>query len=97
MRRKKENIPELVLCELSGLTPSDVEKLGEAHLLMPDYSDGTYRPKNLIWAKKLAYLLKTGWSLEQIRAWADGRWKTSNPRKWPPNRDDWQPFKPPSC
>jgi hypothetical protein len=33
------------------------------------------------WGKKLAYLLREGWEIEKIQAWAKGRWEAENPRK----------------
>jgi hypothetical protein len=74
------------LCQQSGLDPDDLLKLGEARLLLPDTQDGRYRPKLAGWGKKLAYLLAEGWGIEEIKAWAKGRWKAENPRQWPPAR-----------
>jgi len=76
------------LCERSELRPSALEQLASARLLLPDYQ-GKYRPKLVGWAAKLAYLLAEGWSLAEIRAWSRGRWSTSNPRQFPPDRERW--------
>jgi hypothetical protein len=74
------------LCKQSGLCPDDLSKLEAARLLLPDTKDGRYRPKLAGWGKKLAYLLKEGWGVEEIQAWAKGRWKAGNPRQWPPQQ-----------
>jgi hypothetical protein len=72
------------LCRQSGLGPEDLSRLETARLLLPDTKDGRYRPKLTGWGKKMAYLLGEGWGIEEIQAWAKGRWKTENPRQWPP-------------
>jgi hypothetical protein len=77
------------LCEQTGLAREGLEQLSAIRLLLPDH-DGKFRPKLLKWAKKLAYLLNEGWSLDEIKRWAKGRFQTDNPRQWPPNRHDWQ-------
>lgn len=78
------------LCRQSGLPIEDLKRLEEIRLLVPDTSDGRYRPKLVGWAQKLAYLLEHNWSLWEIKAWAKGRWHTPNPRQWPPDREIWQ-------
>jgi hypothetical protein len=78
------------LCQKSGLTVEGLRILEEARLLLPDIQDGRYRPKLVGWGKKLAYLLGQGWELEEIRRWSRGRFKTKNPKQWPPIRKDWQ-------
>lgn len=77
------------LCELSGLSADSLAALESVRLLIPDRPSGRYRPKLLGWAVKLAYLLGAGWELEELRAWARGRWATDNPRTFPPRREDW--------
>lgn len=77
------------LCEHSNLTKEELELLQLARLLIPDFED-RYRPKLLGWARKLAYLFHEGWTVEEIKKWASGRWSTSNPRLWPPNKKEWQ-------
>ena len=77
------------LCELSGLSADSLAALESVRLLIPDRPSGKYRPKLLGWAAKLAYLLGAGWNLEELRAWARGRWATDNPRLFPPRREDW--------
>lgn len=77
------------LCEKSGLSSENLAQLEEARLLLPD-RDERYRPKLVSWGKKLAYLLNNGWENTDIRAWTNGRWKTSNPRQWPPIRNEWR-------
>lgn len=77
------------LCEQSGLTADDLAGLESVRLLLPDRPSGLYRPKLVGWGRKLAYLLRAGWPLESVQAWARGRWRTSNPRQWPPNLEDW--------
>jgi hypothetical protein len=72
------------LCRQSGLDPEDLSRLEVARLLLPDTKDGRYRPKLAGWGKKLAYLLQAGWEIEEIKAWSQGRWKTENPKQWPP-------------
>ena len=78
------------LCAQSGLTPENLRELEDIRLLNPDTNDGRYRPKLAGWGKKLAYLLDQGWKVDEIRRWAKGRFKTNNPRQWPPVREDWQ-------
>jgi len=78
------------LCERSGLTAADLAGLEAARLLLPDQPSGKYRPKLVSWAGKLAYLLRAGWAIPEIRSWAKGRWSTPNPRAWPPAREAWQ-------
>lgn len=70
----------------SGLTLEDLKQLEETRLLIPDTKDGRYRPKLVGWGKKLAYLLKAGWAIEEIQAWSKERWKSESPKKWPPER-----------
>lgn len=77
------------LCEKSGLSSKNLAQLEEARLLLPD-RDERYRPKLVSWGQKLAYLLNNGWENTDIRAWANGRWKTSNPRQWPPILKEWR-------
>jgi len=77
------------LCKRSGLSHADLIQLEEVRLLLPDTPDFRYRPKLGGWGRKLAYLLGEGWELDEIKRWAKGRWKTENPREWPPNRLDW--------
>jgi len=72
------------LCQQRGLDADDLSKLEEARLLLPDTKDRRYRPKLAGWGKKLASLLKEGWGIEEMIAWSKGRWKTKNPRQWPP-------------
>lgn len=76
------------LCEQSGLTPESLAALESCRLLVPDHA-GKYRPKLAGWGRKLAYLLSEGWSLDELKAWARGRWSTPNPREWPPERAAW--------
>jgi hypothetical protein len=74
------------ICERSGLTPCELTTLKAARLLVPDHGD-LYRPKLASWAGKLAYLLRAGWSLAEVKAWTRGRWRTTDPRRWPPERE----------
>ena len=77
------------LCEQSGLTLDDFEQLGEAKLLLPDRPSGRYRPKLASWGQKLAYLLRESWTIAEIKRWSKGRWKSGDPRQWPPVREMW--------
>jgi len=77
------------ICERSGLSPDELAALNDYRLLLPDHGD-LYRPKLASWAGKLAYLLREGWSLGEIKAWSRGRWQTPEPRQWPPELADWQ-------
>ena len=72
------------LCQQSGLTPENLRKLEEVRLLVPDTKDGRYRPKLVGWGKKLAYLLGEEWGTEEIQRWSKERWKSENPREFPP-------------
>ena len=72
------------LCHQSGLTRENLKELEKARLLVPDTKDGRYRPKLAGWGKKLAYLLEDGWGIEEIQRWSKERWKSKNPRKFPP-------------
>jgi hypothetical protein len=74
----------------SGLTPEALARLETARLLLPDTKDGRYRPKLAGWGRKLAYLISQGWSIDEIQRWAKGRWLNPDPRKWPPDSDDWR-------
>ncbi|MBC8234705.1 MAG: hypothetical protein ISR58_13860 [Anaerolineales bacterium] len=74
------------LCEQSGLTVVNLKELKDSRLLNPDTRDGRYRPKLAGWGKKLAYLLGEGWEIEEIKGWSKERWKSENPRQWPPER-----------
>lgn len=76
------------LCEQSGLTLNSLAALESARLLLPDH-DGRYRPKLAGWGRKLARLLAEGWNLDELKAWARGRWSTPDPRRFPPDRADW--------
>jgi hypothetical protein len=74
------------LCQQSGLTLENLKELEEARLLVPDTKDGRYRPKLAGWGKKLAYLLEDGWEIDEIQRWSKERWRSGNPREWPPTR-----------
>lgn len=78
------------LCDQSGLTPDDLAALEAARLLLTDRPSERYRPKLKGWACKLVYLLREGWTIAELRSWAKGRWHTSNPRQWPPDREAWR-------
>ena len=86
------NVTAEALCAESGLSRADVWELEAAGLLLPTHTDPapSYRPRLVGWARKLAYLRGEGWTLDEIGAWAKGRWSTANPRQWPPGRHDWQ-------
>ena len=81
------------LCAASGLSRADLWELEAARLLLPTQTNPTprYRSRLVNWARKLAYLRQQGWALEEIDAWARGRWESADPRQWPPERDDWRP------
>jgi hypothetical protein len=79
---------ETELCNQSGLEPAELSKLNEARLLIPDSKDGRYRPKLVSWGVKLTFLLREGWKIEEIKTWSKGRWTTSNPREWPPEKQE---------
>jgi len=78
------------LCRQSGLTLEDLSQLQEIRLLVPDTADGRYRPKLVGWARKLHYLHSDGWELREIKRWAGGRFKTDNPKQWPPDKVSWK-------
>jgi hypothetical protein len=73
------------LCRKCKLSRANLSKLQEARLLLQDTTDGRYRPKLVGWGRKLAYLLQKGWSIEEIQAWSKERWKSKNPKQWPPD------------
>jgi hypothetical protein len=77
------------MCERSGLSLADLAALKAARLLVPDNGE-LYRPKLASWAGKLAYLLRAGWSLTELKAWTRGRWQTPDSRRWPPELAAWQ-------
>jgi hypothetical protein len=77
------------LCAQSDLTQDNLSQLAVARLLLPDH-DEKYRPKLAGWARKLSYLLGEGWTIDELRTWSRGRWMTTNPRQFPPNRADWR-------
>jgi hypothetical protein len=77
------------LLEGSGLREAELCRLEDVRLLVPDTKDGRYRPKLVGWGKKLAYLLREGWTVDDIKRWSRERWKSGNPRKWPPFRGDY--------
>ena len=77
------------LCQQSGLSQENLNRLQEIRLLVPDTSDGHYRPKLVGWANKLNYLIQEGWELGEIKMWAKGRFRSDNPKLWPPERNDW--------
>jgi hypothetical protein len=33
---------------------------------------------------KLPYLVGEGWEIDEIKQWSRERWKSGNPRMWPP-------------
>lgn len=76
------------LCSVSGLSLDDLERLEDAGLLRPTLTDPepVYRFKLTSWAEKLNYLLRQGWTLDEITLWSQQRWYTANPREWPPSR-----------
>ncbi len=79
------------LCAQSGLDRFDLWEPEAAGLLRPTHTEPAprYRPRLVGWARKLAYLRREGWTLDEIGAWARGRWETDDPRRWPPRRHDW--------
>ena len=78
------------ICQQGGLTIEQFVRLDSARLLVPDLRDGRFRPKLVSWAKKLAYLMNSGWRVSEIKLWARGRWHTEDTLKWPPDRDFWK-------
>ena len=72
------------LCRKCKLSRDNLSKLEEARLLLPDTTDRRYRPKLVGWGRKLAYLLRKEWSIEEIQVWSKERWKLKNPKQWPP-------------
>ena len=79
------------LCGQSGLDRFDLWELESAGLLRPTHTEPApqYRPRLVGWARKLAHLRREGWTLDEIGAWARGRWETDDARRWPPRRHDW--------
>ncbi len=77
------------ICERSGLSLDELANLNDYRLLLPDHGD-LYRLKLASWAGKLAYLLREGWSLAEMKAWARERWQTFDPRRWSPDLAEWQ-------
>ena len=77
------------LCRQSGLSLGDLHKLEDCRLLVPDTRDSLYLPKLVSWAKKLDFLMKAGWELEDIKRWARERFKSKYPKQWPPIMQDW--------
>ncbi len=73
------------LCLQSQLSLENLERLKKYRLLIPDKNE-KYRPKLVQWAKKLAYLINDGWSLSEIKLWANKRFESDNPKRWPPSR-----------
>ena len=71
------------------LGPTKIEELKQARLLVPDH-DGLYRFKLMSWAQKLAFLIHSGWSVEEIKNWANGRFETGVNSQWPPDRSLWK-------
>jgi len=78
------------LCKRSGLSHADLIQLEEGRLLLPDTPEGRYRPKLEGWGHKLAYLLGDGWKLDEIKRWSKSRFKSNDPRQWPPDREKWK-------
>src|SRR4051812_41125559 len=76
------------LCARSGLSQLQLEALEDVGLLLPTYlrPEPSYRPKLAVWGCKLAYLLNSGWTLDELKLWSRARWNTANPRQWPPPR-----------
>ncbi len=81
------------LCAKSGLSLADLWELEETGLLRSTrvLPAPEYRPRLVTWACKLAYLRREGWTLEEIGAWARGRWTTGSPGEWPPDQQLWNP------
>ena len=81
------------LCAASGLSRADLRGLEAARILLPTQTNPAprYRSQLVHWARKLAYLRREGWTVDEIGAWARGRFVSGHPRQWPPERDDWQP------
>lgn len=77
------------LCQRAGLGAAELAALESARLLVPD-RENRYRPKLAGWAGKLAYLLREGWEIAEIKRWAAGRWDSPDPRRWPPERAAWR-------
>ena len=76
------------LCAASGLSRAALWELEEVGLLRPTHTTPApeYRPRLANWARKLAYLRREGWTLDEIGAWARGRCDTDDPRQWPPEQ-----------
>ena len=81
------------LCVASSLSRADLGELDDAGLLRPTHTTPApeYRPRLVNRARKLAYLRREGWTLDEIGAWARGRWEPDDPRQWPPHRQQWIP------
>jgi hypothetical protein len=77
---------------LTGLSLEDLDRLEAARLLRPSRKGHLYKLKLVGWGGRLAYLLREGWSIAEIKAWARGRWSAPDPRQWPPHREDWVPM-----
>ncbi len=82
----RTNLTAEELCAQSGLDGETLARLEAVGLLRPNVAYGTYRPKLATWAKKLAYLLAEGWTVDEIKIWARERWNYPDPRVWPPPR-----------
>lgn len=76
------------LIQGSGLSFAELDMLEEVGLLRPDWpnAERPYRQRLVRWASRLAYLLKEGWTVEEIQYWSKTRWTSSDPRRWPPQR-----------
>ncbi len=59
------------LCAQSGLDRFDLWELESAGLLRPTHTEpaAQYRPRLVGWARKLAYLRREGWTLDEIEIW----------------------------
>ena len=72
------------LCTLAELAPADAGELARAGLLRPR-AWGEYQPRQVGWARRLAFLLGQGWTVEQIKCWTAQRWTAARPGDWPPS------------
>ena len=76
------------LGEQAGLRADELAVLEQAGLLRPDrtHPSKLYRPKLVSWARKLAFLLKEGWTIAEIQVWSSTRWQEGTYAEWPPQR-----------
>jgi hypothetical protein len=74
LERRSKYLTIYEICKRAGLKLTQLSKLNQYHLLIPDTKDDKFRPKLVGWGIKLKKKLDEGWTCAEIKEWTKGRW-----------------------